>query len=432
MVLFTNSVVKRDYYQQEFNAPNVIYEVVEDCKPFGLSRFFSVLKFNLINTKTIDLRRSQDLRVDGREFSYWLKLIFNRLFAHKFFRKLIRWLDWRLVGEDFFTDYFNKYNPSLVLLAHLFGDVEVAFLRSARRRNVYTLGLINSWDKLTARCMMRLLPDQLIVHNGIVKSEAEKYADISDKNIFVSGLPHFDFYTNFPCTKREVFLSRIGLKPGEKIILFCPAGTTKDLADYLDRNKLPSHISDPDTEMVILLDKLISSGELPAGLRLVVRFPPNDSVGVKNDYPYKTKIVFQTPGRRFSLKRGQDWDMDRNDFQELADTLYHASVVVTYPSTMVIDAAVFDRPIINVNIDFPNTPHGFLTWFYDVAHYQPVLKSGAVKLVHTESELLEGLRFYLENPVADNEGRHRLVEWECGSLDGRAGERIARLILNKI
>src|SRR3989344_4029134 len=125
LVLFTNSVVKRDYYQQEFNAPNVIYEVVEDCKPFGLSRFFSVLKFNLINTKTIDLRRSQDLRVDGREFSYWLKLIFNRLFAHKFFRKLIRWLDWRLVGEDFFTDYFNKYNPSLVLLAHLFGDVEV-------------------------------------------------------------------------------------------------------------------------------------------------------------------------------------------------------------------------------------------------------------------------------------------------------------------
>lgn len=432
LILFTNSTVKRDYYQREFSAPNVIYEVVENYQSSMLGRFFSALKFNLINTKTIDLRREQDLRRNGKQFRYWFKFLFNRICARQVFRKVARWLDWRLVKEDFFAPYFEKYRPNLVLLAHLFGDVEVAFLRSARRRGVYTLGLVNSWDKLTARCMMRLKPDTLVVHNKIVKSEAEKYADISSDNIFVSGVPHFDFYKNSRRAERDGFLKKIGLEPHEKIILFCPAGTSKDLVDYLYKNKLPLHASDPDTEMIILLDKLLSSGDLPPDLRLVVRFPPNDNVIIKSDYSYRTKIIFQTPGRRFSLKRGQDWDMDKKDFQELADTLYHASVVITYPSTMVIDAAVFNKPVINVNIDFPNTPTGFLTWFYEVTHYQPVLKSGAVKLANTETELIECLRSYLADPMGDEEGRRRLAGWECGSLDGRAGERVAKFILSKI
>lgn len=432
LVLFTNSAVKRNYYQQEFNAPNIIYEVVENYQSFGLNRFFSALKFNLINTKTIDLKRAQDLNRDDGYFRYWFKFIFNRLFARRVFRRLVRYLDWRLVKDDFFSPYFEKYNPSLVLLAHLFGDIEVSFLRSARCRGVYTLGLINSWDKLTARCMMRFQPDSMIVHNEIMKSEAEKYADIPSKNIFVSGLPHFDFYVNSRRSERERFFNKVGLEPHERIILFCPAGTSKDLVDYLSKNKLPLHVSDPDTEMIILLDRLLSSGQLSSNLRLIVRFPPNDNVAVKENYPYKTKIIFQMPGRRFSLKRGQDWDMNENDFQELADTLYYSSVVISYPSTIVIDAAVFNRPIININIDFPNTPRGFLTWFYDVTHYQPVLRSGAVKLVNTEAELLEWLRFYLANPSADDQGRRRLVKWECGHLDGRAGKRVADLILSKI
>src|SRR3989344_5475524 len=57
LVLFTASQAKKEYYEKEFNGPNIVYEVVEDYTAGGLQRFFGAVKFNLINTATIDVKR---------------------------------------------------------------------------------------------------------------------------------------------------------------------------------------------------------------------------------------------------------------------------------------------------------------------------------------------------------------------------------------
>jgi hypothetical protein len=410
LVLFTNSDLKRDYYQKEFSAPNVIYEVAERYRPSRFNRFFWFLKFNLINTVTLDIKRRQALERGGRYWAYWLKLIFNRLFARRLIRKIVRWLDYYLARDRFFAPYFEKYRPSAVLLAHLFSDTEIAFLKEAKRRGIYSVGLINSWDKLTARCMIRQLPDLMVVHNEIVKRDAMRYADMPENKIAVVGIPHFDFYATLPRTSRTDFYKKFGIDPKDRILLYTPVGRTNSALD---------------AKTISLLDQLLISGRLPSNLRLIVRFPPNDDVEVPSGF--KNKIIFQTPGKRFSQKRGTDWDMSAADFQELAETLQHCSLVISYSSTMVIDAAVFDKPIINLDFDFPDLPSSH--WIYEVAHYRPVLESGAIRLVKNTDELVEWINRYLDNPAIDGPGRARLIQEQCGRIDGKAGKRVVDKIL---
>jgi len=395
LVLFTNSQFKKEYYQKEFFGSNVIYEVIQKYQVRGLNRIFDKLKFRLIYTGTTRLKR-------GRSFLNWL-------LARHWVRHLVRLLDWYLIRDQFFAPYFQKYKPSLVLMAHLFGGIEIALLREARHRKVVTVGLINSWDKITARCMIRLLPDWMIVHNNLIKADAIRYVDMPQSRVRVVGIPHFDFYVTQPRMPRDKFFQKWGLDPEKKIILFFPAGRTR---------------SDFDRATITLLDDLLASGRLADNLQLLVRFPPNDDVEIKEGY--KNKIVFQVPGYRFSMERGTDWDMDFQDFESLADAIFYSELVVTYSSTTVIDSAVFNKPIINLNF------HPEDEWFYQVDHYQPILESGGVKVARNREELINRINSYLKNPLLDEEGRGRIIEDECWKLDGRSGKRVADFILSKI
>jgi len=395
LILFTNSVTKKEYYQKEFSGHNVIYEVIENYRNSWLGHFFDKLKFRLVYTNTIKIRRGHST--------------INWLVARRPLRKIVRFLDWHLVKDRSFATYFEKYQPSAVLMAHLFGGIEIAMLREARRRGVTTVGLINSWDKITARCMIRLLPDWMIVHNNIVRADTVRYVDMPEKRIKVMGIPHFDFYINEKRTSRDKFLRQHGIDPQKRIILYFPVGRTR---------------SSFDRTTISLLDELIVSGELPENLQLMVRFPPNDDV--EPEKGHKSKIVFQLPGKRFSMKRGTDWDMSFEDFKSLADAIFYSDLVITYPSTTVIDSAVFDKPIINLRL------HPEDDWFYQVDHYRPVLKTEGVRIVKSRNELVAWIKEYLKNPSLDKEGRAKIVENECWRLDGQSGKRTANFLLETI
>ena len=99
---------------------------------------------------------------------------------------------------------------------------------------------------------------------------------------------------------------------------------------------------------------------------------------------------------------------------------------------MSVDAAIFDKPVININFEvkekqsLSKTP----TLFYKTAHYGKALKTGAMRLPESEEELIRDINQYLANPSLDREGRRCLINEQCGKLDGRAGKRIADFIWN--
>ena len=415
MVLIVPSVSKLNYYNQEFNEnKNLIYEVFDNYEMSFFDKIFSLFKVHLLRTETMDIKRRLRFEQTGNIFRYYIGLFFNRIVARRFFRKTARSFDYYLVKNNDFKEIFDKYRPDVVFLAHLFGDIEIAMLREAKKRNIKSVGFINSWDKLTSRCVLRILPDWLIVPNLITKEEAIIYHDVNPEIIFVSGPPQFDLYKKVSFTPREKFCKGLNIDPLKKIILFCPIGKA---------------FSDSDWNIIEILNKFFEDGRLKSNVHVIVRFPPNDIVEIKDNIN-KSRFSFVVPGVRFSSERGVDWDMSLNDLQSLADDLYHSSLVVCFPSTISIDASILGKPVININFGEIKSNYFYRTTksFYKMSHYKNILRYGGIRLVENEHEFAEKINDYLENPQKDSIGRNKIIKEQVYELDGNAGKRIADFV----
>jgi len=418
LVLFTKNEAKKEYYAREFKDPRVVYEVVGSSKIRGLDSVFRTLKFLLINTESKDLQREIKLQNTRNYFSYYAMTALSRLLARPSVRKFVRILDFYLVRKDIYALYFDKYKPDLVFLAHLFDEPETHLLREAKRCGVASIGFINSWDKITAKGILRLLPDKAVVFNDTAKNEMIKFNDMKPEDIFVGGISQYDTYFPGQRSSREEFFKKIGCDPADKLIVYAPMGNA---------------FSSSDWEMIDLLEALISKEKRFGRSKLLVRFQPNDFFE-ESELKKRPYLAFDYPGMRFASRRGVDWDMDFNDIAHLRDTLGHMALLVCYASSMSVDAAVFGKPVININFEIGNTKLAskFPTKFYRMTHYRNALRTGGIRLVGSKSELIEWMGNYLENPSRDKLNREKLVLEQCKFTDGKSGERIGKFILGRL
>ena len=414
LVLLVNSQEKKVFYEREFHHERASYEVLPICPASPSERFFSALKFKLIANETFDLRRRMRRDETGRYIAAAMDWLVNRLVARRAVRRIVRWLDYHIVRQSFLRPLFERHQPSAVFLAHLFDDLEVAILREALRRGIPSVGFINSWDKLTARAILRLLPGRLAVFNDIVRHEAEELADMPAEKIFVGGMPHYDCYVTHQPSRRESFCRALGADPSKRLVVYAPNGKYSAKADGV---------------MIDFLHSAIAGGAIRYA-ELLGRFQPNHVVD-RAEIEKRPWLIYDIPGIRFSPERGIDWDMGPADTQRLIDTLTHAAVLICYTSSLSVDAAACGKPVININFELE--PIQKLSsspiQYYHMTHYQKALSSGGIRVVSSPEELLAWINRYLENPGLDEAGRKRLVHEQCGRLEGRSGRRIAEYIL---
>lgn len=423
IVLITKSQQKIDYYGKEFseylNSGRISFELVEWKSTARFDNFFSKLKFVLLRTKTTDLKRKMVSDHEGKYLQYYSGKILNFILAWPIIRRLARYLDFKLVKENIYSDLFNKYNPDLVFAAHLFDEPEIGLIREAKKRNIKTIGYINSWDKVTSRCILRLLPDKAIVFNNIVKQELLDFNEMSSENIFISGLPQYDYFYEKPeqYPSRNEFFNRISAPVDKELIVYASMGRA---------------FSSSDWDMIDYLYDLI---EVKRGLvkdcALLVRFQPNDFVD-EVEIKKRPYLKYDQPGIRFGAKRGVDWDMNDNDLRNLYATLSHMSLLVCYASSISIDAAVFDKPVININFEIKKNDSLLKspTQYYNSYHYKKALDTNAIDLVSNKEEMVESINKYLTDPKIKSQERSKLVLEQCTYKDGKSGKRIADFILN--
>lgn len=419
VVLFVKSPERIDYYRKEFSHPRLVYESVGEYKFARANRLFEFFKHYLIKNRTLSLYKKLVFKDSGNLFKFLGSHLVSIILANRLFRKIARFFDFWLAKDEIFSVFFEKYKPDLVFLANLFDEAEISLLREAKKRGVKTVGFVNSWDKITSKGFMRLLPDKLIVPNEIVKKEAEKYADMSASKIFVSGVPQYDFYFNSDdLQSREEFFGEIKADPKKPLLVYAPMGTAFSNSDWL----------------VIDMMREITEKELNMPAELLVRFQPNDFFDKKEEFTKRPWMRFDLPGTRFGSVRGVDWDMSREELKHLKNTLYHMSVLVSYATSLSVDAACFDKPVININFEIQKGQPSLKTPTrrYDTEHYRKALASGGIRLALNRQELVEWIRKYINNPELNREGRKRLVEEQCFKTDGQAGRRIAECILTNL
>ena len=215
--------VKLDYYRKTFAEPNVVFEALDLKGEPWFGRLLAELGFNLLDTKTIRFKQ---------ELEYWryknyprflIKRAINRVLGPlPGIRELVRFLDRFVDTDQRVNALLDKYKPDLVLAPDIVFPLDRIFLRSAKRKGIRTVGLTRSWDNLTSKGVIQILPDKLILHTTRMKNQAVKLVGMSEKDIFVSGPPDYDKYFRPLKTSREEFLRSLGIPTDRKIILFAP------------------------------------------------------------------------------------------------------------------------------------------------------------------------------------------------------------------
>jgi CDP-glycerol glycerophosphotransferase (TagB/SpsB family) len=106
-------------------------------------------------------------------------------------------------------------------------------------------------------------------------------------------------------------------------------------------------------------------------------------------------------------------------------------VVVNTRSTIAIDAAALDRPVVCAGFDGNRTlPYqNSVRRYLDYSHYRKMLDIGGVAVANSPSELITLVNNYLRDPTIDREGRARIVERQCRAIDGKTGQRVGEYVL---
>ncbi len=398
--------------EREFGGINVVFEPIElPSKEISgtIDRLLWTIATNLLSSRTRVVQRRVKLATDGNWFDAAASVLVGYLGRSRAIRHVYRWLARVLSPGREFEYLFKRHRPDLLFATDVYTLEDVKLMRLAARRRVRTVGMVRSWDNVTSKTLLSFIPEHMVVNGGRIRDELIRYGDVPAERVFVAGVPHYDHYRPDECTPRQEFLRKLGFDGEKKLVLFA---TPSD--HYLGDN---------------MIAPLVVEALGESGANVLVRPPLVGKSGLEGrDLPVNVRL--DDPG-------------DYGDFvnihmspaadRHLADSINASDVVVTWASTMIIDAIVFDKPVILVGFDdSPRPYHRSILKYYDYEHHHFILASGGVRLAKNPEELGRMVHDYLENPALDAEGRKRIIREYCGALDGKSGERLEEFLLEKL
>jgi hypothetical protein len=123
------------------------------------------------------------------------------------------------------------------------------------------------------------------------------------------------------------------------------------------------------------------------------------------------------------------------DMDEKSSMMAHSDVLVTVYSTMLVETAIHDTPLIAAVLDTPggwNIPHKFSLSLERIENWpthRRFREAHAGRVARDENELRDALDLYLTNRGLDRDQRRKFVEDEITFTDGTSGRRSADFIL---
>jgi CDP-glycerol glycerophosphotransferase (TagB/SpsB family) len=413
---------KVEYYKKEYPESNVVFEPLDILGETAWGKNLNVAAINLLNTNTIRLKQvlAYYKHKSKLKLAFWR--IFNRLLSPlPFTMSVVRLLDKLEPTDPQVAALLTKYKPDLVVIPDIVFPVDRIFIRAAKRAGFYTLGMVRSWDNLTSKGVVQILPDKLIVHNSTMKEEAIKLAGMPARDIYVSGPPQFDWHFRTRNMSREEFMKSLNIPADRKLVLCAPF-----FNDYVKSS----------VNIINTLTDAVNNGRLPKDIHFIIRYrPTNAEIPVGMLKPSEHYTITRPCEARFIVVNEQspveDYEHSQADVELLMNSLAYSDVVINTISTLSVDAAAMDKPVINVRYDGdPNVPpkYGVKIFYHGHDHYEMIERSGGVRLAWTPDELIDQINMYLKDASIDRDGRRRIVAEQLEYTDGLSGKRAADAI----
>lgn len=415
---------KLEEYRAAYQKDNIIIEpMLEEKNSIIKKLLFKFLK-NSIKTRSNRLMLMNILfKRNGRpelKLDWLLFIPFYiswYLSGFKFWRKFLRKLFSLTKPDKKVLEILKKYQPDVIFARYSsigLINYNIKLFQAARAVGIKTVANIFSWDNLYTKVFVAQDIDYLTVGTAIVKKEAMRLADVAENKLQVLGLPQFDFYFKPELIlERQEFLESIGADPAKRLVIF--AIGTNDARHLINQEHFL---------------KLFSNLAKELGLQFYVRSHPKAKTSdyligkFKND----PGIIFEN---REGYKTGADFSFKQGDEQLLVNLFKHSNLVITFYSTILIEACIFDKPVININYSagMRNGYFSRIKRYKEYEHIDQILKNNSAKWVNNDQQTIASIKEYLENPAKDSIGRKKTVEEQVFFTDGDSARRVVNFLV---
>jgi hypothetical protein len=377
---------------------------------------------NRINTEAMDSHIQQVwAEVRGKQ-RLILPLVKAKIWQLRHFRSarqnLVRWQ--MRFTPGIYDDLFEKYHPDLVVSSTYGWRNDRYLLREAAKRGVKVGAVIVGWDNPSSYGLPAAPLDFVTCWSEIQKKELVDGSDWDPKKVNIGGIPSYDGYFRREwLIPKDEYYRLHGLDKDRKLISYASSFVSFS----------------PNYQNVEALANLVANDQLCEPCQLLIRLHPNHFLdeplyigererirALAAHLPYVHVVEPVALGGDLGYYSGED-------MPEKTSMMAHSDVFTTVYSTMCVETAIQDRPIVSVCFDAPggwNKKGKFslaLSKIGEWPTHQRFRKAGAGRVALDLESLKKHLNAYLQNPDLDMDARHRFIADEVTYTDGSAGKR---------
>jgi hypothetical protein len=431
----------RPAIEERFHQPGLTFEGlrIKECQNYFksvcpvLQRWLDLLRWaggsNRINTTAME--GNYQLIIAG--YTGYSRLVIPLLRAILWVMRRARWarsfVVWfqNLFIPGIYTDLFEKYQPVLVVARTPGWRLDRYLLREAASNRVRTVATIAGWDNPSSYNLKGAPVDYITCWSEIQKEELVLGSDWDPQRVNISGIPSYDgYFLHSWLIPRDEYFHQHGLDLQRKLLSYACSFETLH----------------PNFANMKAIADLVNNNELSEPCQLLIRFHPNHFIQGSRFETERMKMIEYVKGmpnirvvEPISLGGGLG-HYSGEDMPEKASMMAWSNVFLTVYSTMVVETAIHDKPIICVTID---TPGGWnmkdvyslpLTAIGDWPTHQRFRLSGAGRVAASKDQVCDYINFYLQHPEADSDKRSKFILQECTYTDGSAGRRTGEYLLS--
>jgi hypothetical protein len=243
--------------------------------------------------------------------------------------------------------FLRDAKPDAVLVTPIveFASSQVEYVKSARKLGIPSAVCVPSWDNLTGKGLIRVVPDRVLVWNDLQVEEAVTMHDVPRERVVATGAQKFDeWFERAPRTSAGEFAAKVGLDPKRPYVLYVCS----------------SQFIAPDEVAFVRLwaAALRAAGEPLAGVGVLVRPHPQNAAQWEGvDLSGHGNVAVWPPAGA-----QPDAGEARADF---FDSLAHGAAVVGINTSALIEAAILGKSVLApLDPGFAGTQEGTLHFRY--------------------------------------------------------------------
>jgi hypothetical protein len=297
-------------------------------------RLASALRIGLDYLRYSDPRyeATPKLRQRAYDRTPFLVLVLARLPFRGLVTRALERLEQAVPRQAGVDGFMRDQRANVLLITPLIelGSPQLDYVRAARALGIRSALCVWSWDHLSSKALIRVVPDRVIVWNEVQRAEAERFHGIEPERVIVTGAQCFDqWFDRQPTRARDVFCLRVGLPPARPFLLY--------VCSALFKNS-PSEAA--------FVQRWVETIRRSTDARL------RDAAILVRPHPQRADEW--RPAALAALTRAGHvmfWGsnpVDRESRADYFDSMYHAAAVIGLNTSALVEAAIVDRPVFTI------------------------------------------------------------------------------------